>query len=168
MPGKKNEEIEDPIEKMLTMVRDNAEVFEILMKIMDRLERGGVKETLKKIADGAIPSDANYLFEFFTSEPMLDSILKGGNLVLLLMHALTDEHTSDSIKALAGNVSYIAESAASYAEGNEKLNVLKLYSVIKDPDISFAIMTMMGALKASGRILKDLKKEKKMIESLEE
>lgn len=168
MPDMNEEKIDDPIEQMLVKLKDNAELLEILLKIMDKLEKGGAKETLKKIADGAIPSDANYLFEFFTSEPMMDSILKGGNLVLLLMHAMTDEHTSDSIKALAGNISYIAESAASYAEGSEKLNVLKLYSAIRDPDISFLILTMLGALKASGRILRDLKKERKMIESLEE
>lgn len=159
-------ETEDAIENLLIRVRDNADSIDTLMKILDKLEKGGAREIVEKIAEGGIPSDALYLFEFFTSEPMRQSLLQGGNLVLLLMHALTDEKTSDALKALASNVNYIADTAASYTKDSDRPNVLKLYSAIRDPDVNFAIMSMMGALKATGRILREMKKERKMMESL--
>lgn len=168
---KKGEEImpeaEDPIEGLLLKLRDNAGILETVLKMLDKLEKGGMKDIIEKIANGAIPSDALYLFEFFTSEPMRDSLIKGGNLALLLIHAITDETTSDALKAISANMNFIAESAISYTEGNEKANALKLYSSLRDPDIGFAIMSMMGALKAMGKVLRELKKEKKMMESSE-
>ncbi len=157
---------EDPIESLLVKVKENAGALDTVMKIIDRLQRGGFAGIVEKIADGALPSDLEYLFEFFTSEPMRDSILKGGNLVLLLMHAATEEKTADAIKGIASNLSYIVDSAGSFADGNGKPNVLKLYSAIRDPDVNYALLTMMGALKAVGRIMKDMKEENKDMESL--
>lgn len=161
-----DEMTEDVIENLLVKLKNNPDSLNALLKILDGLDRGGTMGIIEKIANGAIPSDALYLFEFFTSGPVRDSLIKSGNLVFLLMQALSDEKISDAIKAVAANTSIIAEAASSATDNTERVSALKLYSLLRDPDISFAIMSMMGVLKAAGKILREFKKESKEIESL--
>lgn len=159
---KTKDTVEDPIEALLVKVRKNAGAFEMLLDMADKLERGGLSGIIEKIAGGALPSDLEYLFEFITSEPMRESMIKGGNIMLLLIHAISDEKVADAIKALASNLNHITDMAGSFADDAGKSSVLKLYSAMKDPDISYAIMSMMGALKAAGQILRELRKDQEM------
>lgn len=162
---KKQEEIEDPLEGILVKLKDNASVLQKMFKIVKLLEESGLPKIIDKIADGGIPSDMEYIFTFFTSEPIRESLIKGGNLALLLMHSLTEERTSDTVKALGSNLDFITETARSYAESSGKSGALKLYSSMKDPDVNYAIMTMMGAMKAIGRVMREFNQERKQIDS---
>ncbi|GEM_PF-5290873 len=150
----------DPVEKLLMMVQKDSRLLNSLSKLLDSLEKSGVINIIDKLSKNAVPSDSEYLFDFFTSEPMRNSLLKFGNLALLLMASLSDEDSLDSIKLLTSNLGYIVQSASEYADANGKTNILKLYSALRDPDISYTIASLLGALKATGGLLREFHEEK--------
>lgn len=64
---------------------------------------------------------------------------------------------SDLIKGISFNSTGIAQSMVDGASSAQPLSILKLMSMLKDPEIAAGLMALMNMLKVLGTVFKKLK-----------
>ena len=71
-----------------------------------------------------------------------------------ILHALSDERTSDLMKAIMFNMSDATDGMIEAAKNQDKISMMKLYSKVKDPDIAAGMSVMSSFLKFMGTVMK--------------
>ncbi len=154
----KNESSRD-IEHFESLILENKEVFESMITLLKRLKEAGITSLLDNISKDYMPTDVEFFGKFFTSKEFTVGMLKTGNLFVGVMHALSNEKTSDTIKALLFNAEGITDAVLTGAKNPEHISLFKLYSMIKDPDVASGLTAILNVLKFTGKVLKTVENQ---------
>lgn len=144
----------DDLEPLLVDVLENKEVFESLMNILKRLKEAGIINLMDNVSKDYMPTDVEFLGKFFTSKEFSIGMIKTGNLLIGAMHALSNEKTSDALKAVLFNAEGITDTMLDGAKNPEPMSLFKMYSMIKDPEVASGLTAVLNALKFIGQVLK--------------
>ena len=94
-----------------------------------------------------------------SSRDFLYGFVKTMNVVSALSHSLSSEKASDAIKAILFNSDELWDGMVSGAKNPEATSLLRLYAMVKDPDISAGLTAALYALKAIGSALRKVPEE---------
>lgn len=144
----------DDLEPLLVDVLENKEVFESLMNVLKRLKEAGIINLLDNVSKDYMPTDVEFLGKFFTSKEFSVGMIKTGNLLIGVMHALSNEKTSDALKAILFNAEGLTDTMLNGAKNPEPMSLFKMYSMIKDPEVAAGLTAVLNALKFVGQVLK--------------
>lgn len=152
--GVEKSEYGDDLEPLLVELLDNKDVLISLMNVVKRLRDAGIINLFDNISRDYMPTDVEFLGKFFTSKEFTYGFLKTANTLVSVMHALSNEKTSDMVKAIMFDAEGITDSMVSGAKNPQQMSLLKMYSMIKDPDIASGFTAVMNALKVVGQSLR--------------
>ena len=157
---KKEPEVEqDDLEPLIKGLLDNTDAFGPMLGLFSKLKNSGMLETLENLSGEFLPSDIEFLSTFLTSKDFVYGLVKTVNVVSSIAHAMSNEKASDVVKAIMYNSDDIWDGMVSGAKNPEATSLLKLYAMIKDPDISAGLTAVLNALKAMGSALKKVPEE---------
>ena len=114
---------------------------------------------MENLSSEFLPSDIEFLSNFLTSRDFLYGFVKTMNVVSALSHSLSSEKASDAIKAILFNSDELWDGMVSGAKNPEATSLLRLYAMVKDPDISAGLTAALYALKAIGSALRKVPEE---------
>lgn len=149
----------DDLEPLVKGLLENADAFEPMMNLFSKLKNSGLLQAMENISGEFLPSDIEFLSSFLTSKDFLYGLVKTVNVVSALAHAMSSEKGSDTVKAILYNSDEIWDGMVSGAKNPEATSLLRLYSMVKDPDISAGLTAVLNALKAVGSALKKVPDE---------
>lgn len=155
--GKKklsSDDDEDDLEPLLQGLLENRDSFEALLNLFGKVKNSGLISALENLSSEYLPSDIEFLSNFLTSRDFLYGFVKTMNVVSALSHSLSSEKASDAVKAILYNSDDLWDGMISGAKNPEATSLLRLYAMVKDPDISSGITAVLNALKAIGSALK--------------
>ncbi len=153
------EDDEDDLEPLLGGLIENKDSFESMLKLFSKVKDSGLLTALENLSSEYLPSDIEFLSTFLTSRDFLYGFVKTINVVTALSHAVSNEKGSDAIKAIMYNSNELWDGMISGAKNPEATSLLRLYAMIKDPDISAGLTALLNALKAIGSALRKVPEE---------
>ncbi len=157
---KKEPELDqDDLEPLIKGLLDNTDAFGPMLNLFSKLKNSGMLGALENLSAEFLPSDIEFLSTFLTSKDFLYGLVKTVNVISALSHAMSNEKGSDAIKAIMYNSDEIWDGMISGAKNPEATSLLRLYAMIKDPDISAGLTAVLNALKAIGSALKKVPDE---------
>jgi len=147
-------ENDDRLEPLIREMLEDSDFLEAMLNIMKRLKEAGIVNLANNIANDYLPTDVEFLGKFFASKELVYGMLKSANTAVSLIHALSDERTSDMVKAVMFNMPDAAEGMVEAAKTQDRMSMMKLYSMMKDPDVAAGISVMFSFLKFLGTVMK--------------
>lgn len=149
-----NEEDEDDLEPLIMGLMENKDAFESMLNLFTKVKNSGLLTALENLSGEYLPSDIEFLSSFLTSKDFVFGFVKTMNVVSALSHSLSSEKASDAVKAILYNSDQLWDGMISGAKNPEATSLLRLYAMVKDPDVSAGLTAMLNALKAIGSALK--------------
>lgn len=149
-----SEEDEDDLEPLIQGLLENKDSFESMLGLFGKVKNSGLITALENLSSEYLPSDIEFLANFLTSRDFLYGFVKTMNVVSALSHAMSSEKGSDAIKAIMYNSEELWSGMISGAKNPEATSLLRLYAMVKDPDISAGLTAVLNALKAIGSALR--------------
>ncbi len=150
---------EGDLEPLIQGIVENMDSFEALLNLFEKVKNSGFISTLENLSSEYLPSDIEFLSNFLTSRDFLYGFVKTMNVVSALSHSLSSEKASDAVKAILYNSDELWDGMISGAKNPEATSLLRLYAMVKDPDISAGLTAVLYALKAIGSALKKVPEE---------
>lgn len=147
-------ENDDRLEPLIREMLEDSDFLEAMLNIMKRLKEAGIVNLANNIANDYLPTDVEFLAKFFASKELVYGMLKSANTAVSLIHALSDERTSDLVKAVMFNMPDATEGMVEAAKTQDRMSMMKLYSMMKDPDVAAGISVMFSFLKFLGTVMK--------------
>jgi len=147
-------ENDDKLEPLIREMLEDSDFLEAMLNIMKRLKEAGIVNLANNIANDYLPTDVEFLGKFFASKELVYGMLKSANTAVSLIHALSDERTSDLVKAVMFNMPDAAEGMVEAAKTQDRMSMMKLYSMMKDPEVAAGISVMFSFLKFLGTVMK--------------
>ena len=123
------------------------------------MKDSGLISAFENLSSEFLPSDIEFLSSFMTSRDFLYGFVKTMNVVSALSHSLSSEKASDAIKAILFNSDELWDGMVDGAKNPEATSLLRLYAMLKDPDISAGLTAALYALKAIGSALRKVPEE---------
>ncbi|MEM0155230.1 MAG: DUF1641 domain-containing protein [Thermoplasmataceae archaeon] len=145
---------EDSLEPLIKDLLANADLIESLLTLLKKMKQAGLVELLNSVSSGYVPTDIEFMGKFFSSKELIYGMLKSANTAVSLIHALSDERTSDMVKAIMYNLPDATESMVDAAKNPDRLSALKLMSMLKDPEVAAGMSVMFSFLKFLGSAIK--------------
>lgn len=149
-----SENEEDDLEPLIEGLIENRDSFESLLNLFGKVKNSGLISALENLSSEYLPSDIEFLSNFMTSRDFLYGFVKTMNVVSAFSHSLSNEKASDAIKAILFNSDELWDGMISGAKNPEATSLLRLYAMLKDPDISSGLTAVLNALKAIGSALR--------------
>ncbi|MCL4337387.1 MAG: DUF1641 domain-containing protein [Candidatus Thermoplasmatota archaeon] len=150
---------QDDLEPLIEGLIENRDSFEALLNLFGKVKDSGLISALENLSSEFLPSDIEFLSSFMTSRDFLYGFVKTMNVVSALSHSLSSEKASDAIKAILFNSDELWDGMVDGAKNPEATSLLRLYAMLKDPDISAGLTAALYALKAVGSALKKVPEE---------
>ena len=152
MDEKKHDDIKhteghDDIEILMDRIAENMDTLIAFMDILTKMKEAGAIDVLTDVAKDYTPTDIEFLAKFFTEKELMEAAMKVGNSMMGVLYGLGEERTSDLLRALSFNLPGITDGFVDGVRNPRQLSVLKLMSLVKDPDISAFITGLINALK---------------------
>ena len=145
---------EDDLEPLITGLLENKDSFEAMINLFGKVKNSGLISAVENLSAEYLPSDIEFLSSFLTSRDFLYGFVKTMNVVSAISHSLSNEKASDAIKAIMYNSDELWDGMISGAKNPEATSLLRLYAMVKDPDISAGLTAVLYALKAVGSALR--------------
>lgn len=149
----------DDLEPLIKGLLENVDAFGPMMNLFSKLKNSGLLQAMENMSGDFLPSDIEFLSSFLTSKDFLYGLVKTVNVVSAVAHAMSSEKGSDTVKAILYNSDEIWDGMVSGAKNPEATSLLRLYAMVKDPDISSGLTAVLNALKAVGSALKKVPEE---------
>ncbi len=150
---------QDDLEPLIEGLIENRDSFEALLNLFGKVKDSGLISALENLSSEFLPSDIEFLSSFMTSRDFLYGFVKTMNVVSALSHSLSSEKASDAIKAILFNSDELWDGMVDGAKNPEATSLLRLYAMLKDPDISAGLTAALYALKAIGSALRKVPEE---------
>ncbi len=150
---------QDDLEPLIEGLLENRDSFEALLNLFGKVKNSGLILAMENLSSEFLPSDIEFLSNFLTSRDFLYGFVKTMNVVSALSHSLSSEKASDAIKAILFNSDELWDGMVSGAKNPEATSLLRLYAMVKDPDISAGLTAALYALKAIGSALRKVPEE---------
>ena len=152
-----NGEPQDAMEFVISKVNDNADALMSLLEIVEKLKEAGIIDLMKNISESYLPTDVEFFGKFLSSKEFATGVMKTANIVIPLIYALSDEHTSDVLKAILFNLPDISKDVVDTIGSGKKQTMVGMYSSIKnDQDLFLAISASMKALSRISKAIRKL------------
>ncbi len=143
----------DSIEELLMLVMQQKDQINGITELLKSAIESGALEHFLELISKINPSNIEYLTKIVSSYNMKVGIFKAIDLIPAFLSALSDEGTSDIIKAIAFNSDGISEKMVDGAKNPQKLTLLRLLALGRDPDFSAGATAMINMLSELGRTL---------------
>ncbi|GEM_PF-6592791 len=143
----------DGIEELLRFVYENSELTLELVELLEKLNTSGVLKTLVKIVSNLVPTDKTVLTSYLESDEAMNAIGKLVNVLPALSTALSSEKNRDLIKLILFNSEALSDALINGAKNPEPLGLMKMMSLMKDPELSRATTGFIHMLMALGSLL---------------
>ncbi len=150
---------QDDLEPLIEGLIENRDSFEALLNLFGKVKDSGLISAFENLSSEFLPSDIEFLSSFMTSRDFLYGFVKTMNVVSALSHSLSSEKASDAIKAILFNSDELWDGMVDGAKNPEATSLLRLYAMLKDPDISAGLTAALYALKAIGSALRKVPEE---------
>ncbi len=147
-------ENEDRLEPLIREILEDSDFLEAMLNILKKMKEAGIVNLANNIANDYLPTDIEFLGKFFASKELVYGVLKSANTAVSVIHALSDERTSDLVKAVMFNMPDAADGMITAAKTQDKISMMKIYSMMKDPEIAAGISVMFSFLKFLGAVMK--------------
>lgn len=149
-----NEQDDDDLEPLIMGLMENRDAFESMLGMFSKLKNSGLLTALENLSGEYLPSDIEFLSSFLTSKDFVYGFVKTMNVVSALSHTMSNEKASDALKAILYNSDELFDGMITGAKNPEATSLLRLYAMVKDPDVSSGLTAVLNALKAVGKALK--------------
>ncbi len=150
---------QDDLEPLIEGLLENRDSLEAILNLFGKVKNSGLISAMENLSSEFLPSDIEFLSNFLTSRDFLYGFVKTMNVVSALSHSLSSEKASDAIKAILFNSDELWDGMVSGAKNPEATSLLRLYAMVKDPDISAGLTAALYALKAIGSALRKVPEE---------
>lgn len=149
----------DDLEPLIMELMGSKDALQSMLGMFRKLKQAGIVDLMDQMSVDYIPSDIEFIGKFFSSREFTTGVLKSANTMLGLMYALSRETTSDALKAILYDSEGLVDSMVSGAKNPEKLSMMKLLAMTKDPEIASGITAVMNLLKELGKSLQKVQNE---------
>ncbi len=156
---KMDDQKEDKMETALKILLENQDDLLSLATILDTMGKSGMFKLIGDIVKDYFPSDPTYLVRIIGSESTMRSVGKLFNILPALLNMMQDERTNDIVKELAFNVDGLSETLLDGAKNPERFGVMKLMSILKDPEVASGMTALINVLKFLGKILRNVEEK---------
>lgn len=147
----------DEMELVIEKVGKDAESILSILDILEKLEEAGIIKLLNNISRSYLPTDVEFFGKFVSSKEFANGIMKVANTLIPILYALSDERTSDIVKAVLYNMPDISKDIVDTVTSGKKQTMLTMYSGIKnDQDLFIFIAAILKALSRVSRSIKKL------------
>lgn len=153
MAGQTKETGNDAIEEILMMLMQNRDQLSGMIETFKGLLETGAFEQLLDLLGKFLPSNLEYLSKLVSSYNMKIGLYKTLNIIPALFAALSDEGTSDIIKALAFDAQNISEAMIDGSRNPQKLTLMKLLALGRDPEFTAGATALINMITELGRAL---------------
>lgn len=150
---------QDDLEPLIRGLMENSDAFESMLSLFGKVKNSGLLTALENLSAEYLPSDIEFLSSFLTSKDFVYGFVKTMNVVSALSHSISSEKGSDALKAILYNSDAIWDGMVAGAKNPEATSLLRLYAMVKDPDVSSGLTAVLNALKAVGAALKKVPDE---------
>lgn len=157
MEDKSEEEFEsepDEIEEMLKFMMENRSMFLQLLETMKKLQSSGLLEELQSFITSFVPSNHTLVTTYLNSEEGLLAITKVLNMLPALGNAVSSEKTSDLLKLVLFNSETLSESLVTGAKNPQNFGIMRLMSLMKDPEFTAGLTAIFNFIGTLGQIIK--------------
>lgn len=156
---KMDDQKEDKMETALKILLENQDDLLSLATVLDTMGKSGMFKLIGDIVKDYFPSDPTYLVRIIGSESTMRSVGKLFNILPALLNMMQDERTNDIVKELAFNVDGLSETLLDGAKNPERFGVMKLMSILKDPEVASGMTALINVLKFLGKILRNVEEK---------
>ncbi len=156
---KMDDQKEDKMETALKILLENQDDLLSLATVLDTMGKSGMFKLIGDIVKDYFPSDPTYLVRIIGSESTMRSVGKLFNILPALLNLMQDERTNDIVKELAFNVDGLSETLLDGAKNPERFGVMKLMSILKDPEVASGMTALINVLKFLGKILRNVEEK---------
>ncbi|MCL4326720.1 MAG: DUF1641 domain-containing protein [Candidatus Thermoplasmatota archaeon] len=156
---KMDDQKEDKMETALKILLENQDDLLSLATILDTMGKSGMFKLIGDIVKDYFPSDPTYLVRIIGSESTMRSVGKLFNILPALLNLMQDERTNDIVKEVAFNVDGLSETLLDGAKNPERFGVMKLMSILKDPEVASGMTALINVLKFLGKILRNVEEK---------
>ncbi|MCL4444650.1 MAG: DUF1641 domain-containing protein [Candidatus Thermoplasmatota archaeon] len=143
----------DVVEELLKFFLENRELSFQFLDLLKSFKDSGAIEDIAKLSRAVIPSSSALVKEIGSSEEIISSISRLGNLVPSILYAVSMENSSDTIKAILYNSDSILKAMVSGAKNPEQFSLFKLLALLKDKEFTKGLTAMVNLLTALGKAL---------------
>ncbi|AKA48947.1 hypothetical protein IX51_07370 [uncultured archaeon] len=130
-----------------------------MLVMFRKLKQAGIVDFIDRISGDYLPSDVEFIGKFFSSREFTTGVLKSANTILGVMYALSRETTSDALKALLFDSEGLVDSMVTGAKNPEKLSMMRLLAMTKDPEIASGLTAVLNLLKELGKSLQKVQND---------
>ncbi|GGM78148.1 hypothetical protein GCM10007108_15410 [Thermogymnomonas acidicola] len=154
-----NTEANDDIEPLIRGLIENRDAIESMLNFFAKLKKAGVLDMMEGLSEDYLPTDIEFIVRFFSSKEFSTALIKGANVLMSLLHALSNETVGDSIKTIAYNSENIWDAMVSGAKNPINIGMLRLMAILRDPDVAAGFTAVIAALREIGAALRKVPQE---------
>jgi uncharacterized protein YjgD (DUF1641 family) len=147
------EQDNDVVEELLKFFLENRELSLQFVDLLKSLKDSGAIEDIALFAKAVMPSSSALVKEIGSSEEIISSISRLGNLVPSILYAVSMENSGDTIKAILYNSDSISKAMVSGAKNPEQYSLFKLLALLKDKEFTKGLTAMVNLITALGQAL---------------
>ncbi|WP_075057597.1 DUF1641 domain-containing protein [Thermogymnomonas acidicola] len=105
-----------------------------MLNFFAKLKKAGVLDMMEGLSEDYLPTDIEFIVRFFSSKEFSTALIKGANVLMSLLHALSNETVGDSIKTIAYNSENIWDAMVSGGAKNPiNIGMLRLMAILRIP-----------------------------------
>lgn len=153
MPDETKSTGNDAMEELLIMLMQNRDQLSGLIEVFKEALETGTLEHMIDLIGKFIPSNLEYLSKLVSSYNMKTGLYKTINIIPAIFAALSDEGTSDIIKALAYDAENISEAMIEGSRNPQKLTLMKLLALGRDPEFTAGATALINMITELGRAI---------------
>lgn len=153
------EDDEDDLEPLIREFVESKDAIQSMLVMFRKLKQAGIVDFIDQISGDYLPSDVEFVGKFFSSREFTTGVLKSANTLLGLMYALSRDTTSDTLKALLFDSEGMVDSMVTGAKNPERLSMMRLFAMTKDPEIASGLTAVLNLLKELGKSLQKVQND---------
>jgi uncharacterized protein YjgD (DUF1641 family) len=143
----------DVVEELLKFFLENRQLSFQFLDLLKSLKDSGAIEDIAALARAVMPSSSALVKEIGSSEEIISSISKLGNLIPSVLYAVSMESSGDTIKAILYNSDSMLKAMVSGAKNPEQFSLFKLLALLKDKEFTKGLTAMVNLITALGNAL---------------
>lgn len=153
------DEDDDDLEPLIREFIESRDAIQSMLVMFRKLKQAGIVDFIDQISGDYLPSDVEFLGKFFSSREFTTGILKSANTMLGLMYALSRETTSDALKSILFDSEGLVDSMVTGAKNPERMSMMRLFAMTKDPEIASGLTAVLNLLKELGKSLQKVQND---------
>ncbi|MGP6220631.1 DUF1641 domain-containing protein [Caldiplasma sukawensis] len=151
--NKQNEK--DKVEEMLAEFLEDDSAIAGLLNLAKIMKDSGNIEFLQKLGEENIPGNPKSILSLFDRKEMHEGGINLFNLIVGLMASFSKEPSQSAVLSILYNSDQLWSAMIDGAKKPENFSLLRLFGILKDPEIAAGLTSVLNMLKVLGSILKN-------------